>query len=53
MPPPGRPDVAQQQLEDRRGADELRAQGVLGPADRVAEAVVRSRPEFSVTARAS
>ena len=34
----GATHVAQQQLEDRRGADELRAQGVLGPAQRVGEA---------------
>ena len=31
----GPADVAQQQLHDRRGADVLHADGVLGPADRV------------------
>ena len=37
--PAARPShVAQQQLQHRRGADELRAQGVVGPAHRVGEA---------------
>ena len=31
------PDVAEQQLDDRRGPDVLHADRVLGPADRVAE----------------
>src|SRR6202044_925170 len=31
-------DVAQQQLQDRGAPDELRAQGVLGPADGISEA---------------
>ena len=31
----GAPDVAEQQLQHRRGADDLRAEGVLRPADRV------------------
>src|SRR4051794_24391945 len=33
----GTADVAQQQLQDRGGADHLGADAVLGPADRVAE----------------
>ena len=45
MPPPGPADVAEQQLEDRRGADVLDADGVLRPADRVDRSrAVRSRP---------
>ena len=34
----GAAHVAEQQLQDRGAADELRAQGVLGPADGVGEA---------------
>ena len=37
MPPPGRPMLPEQQLEDRAGADHLHAGGVLRPADGVAE----------------
>src|ERR1043165_7074816 len=37
MPPPGRPDVAEEELQDRRGADDLHAGGVLRPADGVAD----------------
>src|SRR5207248_11576567 len=33
----GPPDVAEQQLDDRRRADDLHTGGVLGPADGVAE----------------
>src|SRR5699024_2033123 len=53
-PAPGPPDVAEQQLEDRRGADVLHADRVLGPADRVTErrgavttGVLRQRPGHS------
>jgi hypothetical protein len=40
-PAAGPPDVAEQQLDDRRGADVLDADGVLSPPDGVAE---RARP---------
>ena len=33
----GPADVAEQELDDRRGADDLDADGVLRPADRVGE----------------
>ena len=35
MPPPGRPMLPKQQLDDRGAADVLHADGVLRPADRV------------------
>ncbi len=37
MPPPGTSDVAQQHLQDGRGANDLHALGVLGPAHGVAD----------------
>ena len=42
-------DVAEQRLQDRRRADVLHAHRVLRPADRVAERLVRSGPELSVS----
>ena len=49
-PTAGPPDIAQQALDDGRGADDLHAMHVMRPADRVAERTVRSRPEFFVSA---
>ncbi len=43
-PTAGPPDVAQQQLEDGRGADVLNANGVLGPSHRVDERRRALRP---------
>ncbi len=37
MPPPGRPMLPSSSLQDRGGADHLRADAVVGPADGVAE----------------
>ena len=51
-PAAGPPDVAEQQLDDRRGADVLHADGVLGPADRVARSARSARAPSSRTARA-
>ena len=51
-PAAGTAHVAEQRLQDRRGADVLHADGVLGPAHRVDERVVRSRPEFDVSGSA-
>ena len=54
IPPPGRPMLPEQQLDDRRGADVLDADGVLGPAHRVARAPRCARgPEFSHSASAT
>ena len=53
MPPPGRPMLPEQQLEDRRGPDVLHADRVLGPADRVAEGGGALAPEFAQSASAT
>ena len=45
--------VAQQQLQDRRRADHLHAGRVLGPAQGVHDAPVRSRPEFAISGSAT
>ena len=52
-PAAGPADVAEQRLQDRRGPDVLHADRVLGPADGVAERLVRSRPELLANASAT
>ena len=49
-PAAGPADVAEQQLDDRRGADVLHADRVLGPADRVARTRRCARGRSSRTA---
>ena len=52
MPPPGPSDIAQQQLQNRRRADDLHALGVLRPAHGVADRR-RSSPDRMPTQNAS